>query len=149
MWVWAAGGWRDTRWTLHILAAHLHFAIFSKKKCLSAACAWIRFATQIASLSLLIHTRRQPHNLSHFSSSLVPTSLLRMHVPTASKTNWSLFLRRAQEMVCTTSLCLFGLTTEQGRSSNPSCCCWRACETFFFSWFSLHPVYRSKTRFRL
>lgn len=85
----------------------------------------------------LYSTTRQPHNLLRFSPSLVPTSLLRMHAPTALKTNWSLCLRRAQEMACITSLCLCGLTTEQGRSSNPLCCCWRACEDLFFYPYTL------------
>ncbi len=59
---------------------------------------------------------------------LVTTPFLRMLARTASKTNWSLCPRRAQGTVCTTSSCLYGPTTDPGRSSTPSCCCWRACK---------------------
>lgn len=70
----------------------------------------------------------------HLCSSvrLVTISLLKMPAPTASKTNWSLCRRRVQGMVYTTSLCLYGPTTDPERSSTPLCCCWRACEENIF-----------------
>lgn len=72
------------------------------------------------------------------SPSLVTTPFLRMLAPTASKTSWSLCPPRVQGMVCITSLCRCGPTTDPGRSSTPSCYCWRACKDMSVSFEEMH-----------
>lgn len=62
------------------------------------------------------------------SSRLAITLFSRTLAPTALRTSPSSCRRRAQETACTTSSCLCGPTTGPGRSSTPSCCCWRPCE---------------------
>lgn len=82
----------------------------------------------LAIFMLQVHFACHPPWPLCFSPSLVTTPFLRMLAPTASKTNWSLCPRRVQGTVCTTSLCLYGPTTDPGRSSTPLFYCWRACK---------------------